>query len=38
VNQADDCSLELGTVIGFNGDWGEALPKDSGTNVGRDEH
>ena len=37
VEQGDDASLELGSLVGSNGDWGEGFPKDGLTDVGGDE-
>ena len=37
VEQSDDSSLKLGTLISPNGNWGEGLPHDGLANVGGNE-
>jgi hypothetical protein len=37
VEQGNDGSLEFGSTLGSNGNWGETLPQDNFANVGGNE-
>ena len=37
VEKSDDASLKFGSLVSSNGDWGEAFPEDTLTDVGGNE-